>query len=69
MPKNNKLCTRVRKYIFNYKVDSDKTDKPYSSHSDYSDMMSDSFILQPKFKFIRLMNFTNFLTTYRKINL
>ena len=45
------------KYIFNCKVDSEKTDKPYSSHIDYSDMMTDSFILQPKFKFYQTHEF------------
>ena len=45
------------KYIFNYKVDFEKTDKPYSSHIDYSDMMTDSFILQPKFKFYQTHEF------------
>ena len=45
------------KYIFNYKVDSEKTDKPYSSHIDYSDMMADSFILQCKFKFYQIYEF------------
>ena len=45
------------KYIFNYKVDSEKTEKPYSSPIDYSDMMTDSFILQPKFKFYQTHEF------------
>ena len=52
---SNFLCKRQKttnfvsgseKYIFNYKVDSERTDKRYNSHIDYSDMMTDSFILQ-----------------------
>ena len=45
------------KYIFNYKVDSMKTDKPYSSYIDYIDMITDSFILQPNFKFYQTHEF------------
>ena len=45
------------KYIFNNKVDSEKTDKPNSSHFDYSNIMTDSFILQPKFNFYQTNEF------------
>ena len=48
--KTTKLVLGSEKYIFNYNVDFVKTDKPYS-HIDYIDMMTGSFILQPKFKF------------------
>ena len=44
-----------------YKVDSGKTDKPNSSHTDYSDMMTDGFILQPKFKFYQTHEFHRFV--------
>ena len=58
---NNKQQTLYilgsEKHIFNYKVDSEKTDKSYSSHIDYIDMMTDSFILQPKFKFYQTHEF------------
>ena len=46
-------------YIFNYKVDSEKTD----CEKTYSDMMTDSFILQPKFKFYQTYEFDKFVNT------
>ena len=46
-----------QKCIFNYKIDSEKTDKLYCSHTDYGNMMTDSFILQPKFKFYQTHKF------------
>ena len=55
--KTTKFVLGSEKYIFEYKVDSEKTDKPYSSHIDYSDMMNDGFVLQPKFKFYQTHEF------------
>ena len=55
--KTTNFVLESEKYIFNYKVNSEKTDKPHSSHVDYSDMMTDNFILQPKFKFYQIHEF------------
>ena len=43
------------KCIFNYKVDSDKTDKPYCSNIDHSDMMTDDEFYQTH-EFDKLVN-------------
>ena len=53
----NNFVLRSEKFIFNYKVDSEKTYKPYSSHIDYGDMMTDNFILQPKLIFYQTHKF------------
>ena len=63
--KTTNLVLGSEKYIFNYNVDFVKTDKPYS-HIDYIDMMTGSFILQPKFKFYQTHEFRRLVNNLLK---
>ena len=51
---------------FKYKVDYEKTDKPYSSHIHCSDIVTDKFTLLPKYRFYQTHEFHKLLNNLLK---
>ena len=69
MPKHNKFCTRVRKVkLLNIRLIMKKPyDKPYSSHIQCSDKVTDKFTLLPKYQFYQTLEFHKLLNNLLKI--